>query len=53
LQSSPGTQGGFKVKDLMGVSSRPAPENVINAVIDQNMSVSRSRHAAHDVIELT
>jgi hypothetical protein len=46
-------EGGFKVRDLMGVSSRPAPENIINAVIDQNMSVSRSRHAAAlDLIEL-
>ena len=46
-------EGGFKIRDLMGVSSRPAPENIINAVIDQNMSASRSLHAAaHDLIEL-
>jgi hypothetical protein len=46
-------EGGFKVRDLMGVSSKPAPENIINAVIDQNMCVSKSRHAtAHDLIEL-
>jgi hypothetical protein len=46
-------EGGFKIRDLMGVSSKPVPENIINAVIDQNMSVSRSRHAAaHDLIEL-
>jgi hypothetical protein len=46
-------EGGFKIRDLMGVSSKPVPENIINAVIDQNMAVSRSRHAAaHDLIEL-
>jgi hypothetical protein len=46
-------EGGFKIRDLMGVSSKPVPENIINAVIDQNLSVSRPRHAAaHDLIEL-
>jgi hypothetical protein len=46
-------EGGFKIRDLMGISSKPVPENIINAVIDQNMSVSRPRHAAtHDLIEL-
>ena len=46
-------EGGFKIRDLMGVRSKPVPENVINAVIDRNMSVGRSRHAAvHDLIEL-
>jgi len=45
--------GGFKIRDLMGVSSRPVPENVINAVIDQNMSVNMPRHAAaDDLVEL-
>jgi hypothetical protein len=44
-------EGGFKIRDLMGVSSKPVPENVINAVIDQSMFVSRSRHA-DDLIEL-
>jgi hypothetical protein len=41
-------EGGFKIRDLMGISSKPVPENIINAVIDQNMSVSMSRHAAAD-----
>jgi hypothetical protein len=46
-------EGGFKIRDLMGVSSKPMPENIINAVVDQNMSVDTSRHAAaHDLIEL-
>jgi hypothetical protein len=46
-------EGGFKVRDLMGLSSRPAPENIVNAVIDRKMCVSTSRDAAaHDLIEL-
>jgi hypothetical protein len=46
-------EGGFKIRDLMGVSSKPVPENIINAVIDQNLSVNTSRNAtAHDLIEL-
>lgn len=46
-------EGGFKIRDLMGIGSKPVPENIINAVIDQNMSVSTSRRAAaHDLIEL-
>ena len=46
-------EGGFKIRDLMGVSSKPVPENVINAVIDKNMSVDTSRNAGvHDLIEL-
>jgi hypothetical protein len=46
-------EGGFKIRDLMGVSSKPVPENIISAVIDQSMSVNTSRHAAaHDLIEL-
>jgi hypothetical protein len=46
-------EGGFKIRDLMGVSSKPLPENIINAVIDRNMCVSMSRHAAaNDLIEL-
>ena len=46
-------EGGFKIRDLMGISSKPVPENIINAVIDKNLSVGRSRHAApHDLIEL-
>jgi len=46
-------EGGFKIRDLMGVSSKPVPQNIINAVIDRNMSISRSHHAAaHDLIEM-
>jgi hypothetical protein len=46
-------EGGFKIRDLMGVSSKPVPENIVNAVIDRNISASTSRHAAaHDLIEL-
>jgi hypothetical protein len=46
-------EGGFKIRDLMGVSSKPVPESVIKAVIDQTMSVSMSRHAAaDDLVEL-
>jgi hypothetical protein len=46
-------EGGFKIRDLMGVGSRPVAENIINVVIDKNISVDTSRHAAaHDVIEL-
>jgi hypothetical protein len=37
----------------MGAGSKPVPESVIKAVIDQTMSVSMSRHAAaDDLIEL-
>ena len=46
-------EGGFKIRDLMGVSSKPVPENIINAVIDQNISVNMPRHAtADDLVEL-
>jgi hypothetical protein len=46
-------EGGFKIRDLMGAGSKPVPESVINAVIDQTMSVSMSRHAAaDDLVEL-
>jgi hypothetical protein len=46
-------EGGFKIRDLMGVSSKPVPESIVKAVIDQNISVDTARHgAAHDLIEL-
>jgi hypothetical protein len=46
-------EGGFKIKDLMGVSSKPVPESVIKAVIDQNIVMNSSRHAAaDDLVEL-
>jgi hypothetical protein len=46
-------EGGFKIKDLMGVSSKPVPETVINAVIDQNAAAKPARYAAADeLVEL-
>jgi hypothetical protein len=46
-------EGGFKIRDLMGVSSKPVPESVINVVIDQNSALNSSRHAAaDDLVEL-
>jgi hypothetical protein len=46
-------EGGFKIKDLMGVSSKPVPETVINAVIDQNAAAKPARYAAaDDLVEL-
>jgi hypothetical protein len=37
----------------MGVSSKPVPESVIKAVIDQNIVMNSSRHAAvDDLVEL-
>jgi hypothetical protein len=46
-------EGGFKIRDLMGVGCKPIPENIISAVIDQDICVNTSRHtAAHDLIEI-
>jgi hypothetical protein len=46
-------EGGFKIKDLMGVSSKPVPETIINAVIDQIAAVKPVRcAAADDLVEL-
>jgi hypothetical protein len=46
-------EGGFKIRDLMGISSKPVPVSVVNAVIDQNIAVNSSRHiAADDLVEL-
>jgi hypothetical protein len=46
-------EGGFKIRDLMGVSSKPVPESVIKAVIDRNVVVHASRTtAADDLVEL-
>jgi hypothetical protein len=46
-------EGGFKIKDLMGVSSRPVPESIVNAVIDQQAALKPARHAAaDDLVEL-
>jgi hypothetical protein len=45
--------GGFKIRDLMGISSKPSPVSVVNAVIDQNIASNASRHiAADDLVEL-
>jgi hypothetical protein len=46
-------EGGFKIRDLMGVSSKPVPESVIKAIIDRNIVMNSSRHAAaDDLVEL-
>jgi len=46
-------EGGFKIRDLMGIRSKPVPVSVVNAVIDQSVAPSASRHAAgDDLIEL-
>jgi hypothetical protein len=46
-------EGGFKIRDLMGASSRPSPVSVVNAVIDQNVALKPSWHAAvDDLVEL-
>jgi hypothetical protein len=38
----------------MGVSSKPVPVSVVNAVINQNIAITSSRHAAaDDVVELS
>ena len=31
-------EGGFKIRDLMGITSKPAPVNIVNAVIDRNIA---------------
>ena len=46
-------EGGFKIRNLMGLSSKPVPISVVNAVIDQNIAAKPSRHAAvDDLVEL-
>jgi hypothetical protein len=46
-------EGGFKIRNLMGLSSKPVPVSVVNAVIDRNMTVKHSRDiAADDLVEL-
>ena len=45
--------GGFKIRDLMGVSSKPIPESIVKAVIERSIAPSSSRHAAADgLVEL-
>src|ERR1700712_5515230 len=41
-------EGGFKIKNLMGVKSKPVSESVIKAVIDQSIVMNSPRHAAAD-----
>jgi hypothetical protein len=46
-------EGGFKLNNLMGVTSRTTPVSVINAVIDLDLVRGPAgHHAAGDVIEL-
>jgi hypothetical protein len=46
-------EGGFKIKNLMGVKSKPVSKSVIEAVIDQSIVMNSSRHAAaDDLVEL-
>jgi hypothetical protein len=46
-------EGGFKIRDLMGISSKPVPVSIVNAVIHQNTVVNAARHAAaDDLVEL-
>jgi hypothetical protein len=43
-------EGGFKIRNLMGLSSKPVP---VSVVIDQNIAANTSRHAAAgDLVEL-
>jgi hypothetical protein len=41
-------EGGFKIRDLMGITSKPVPVSVVNAVIERGIAPSSSRHAAAD-----
>jgi hypothetical protein len=46
-------EGGFRIRDLMGLGSKPSPVSIVSAVIDQNVAVSPSRTiAADDLVEL-
>jgi hypothetical protein len=46
-------EGGFKIRDLMGISSKPVPVSIVNAVIERNIAPRSSRHAAaDDLVEL-
>jgi len=46
-------EGGFKIRDLMGIKSRAIPVSVINAVIDLDfVRGPADEHASADVVEL-
>jgi hypothetical protein len=47
-------EGGFKIRDLMGISSKPVPVSVVNAVIDLDPVRGPARNFASDeVIEFS
>jgi hypothetical protein len=46
-------EGGFKIRNLMGIKSKTIPVNVINAVIDLDfVGATANQHALDDVVEL-
>ena len=46
-------EGGFKIRDLMGIKSKAIPVSVINAVIDLDfVRGPADEHASDDVVEL-
>jgi hypothetical protein len=47
-------EGGFKIRDLMGISSKPVPENIIDAVIDLDpVRGPAGNFASDEVIEFS
>jgi hypothetical protein len=46
-------EGGFKIRDLMGVTSKPVPVSIVNAVVERSIAPRSSQHAAaDDLVEL-
>jgi hypothetical protein len=46
-------EGGFKIRDLMGITSKPVPMSIVNAVVDRSIAPRSSRQAAaDDLVEL-
>jgi hypothetical protein len=46
-------EGGFKIRDLMGITSKPVPVGIVNAVVDRSIAPCSPRHAAaDDLVEL-
>jgi hypothetical protein len=46
-------EGGFKIRDLMGITSKPVPVSIVNAVVERSIAPCSSRHAAaEDLVEL-
>jgi hypothetical protein len=41
-------EGGFKIRDLMGIASKPVPVSIVNAVVERNIAPCSFRHAAAD-----